>query len=45
MAILFLVEVADGKVKKASFETTSYAAAYAKQIGKKMPWVLALKHR
>ncbi len=34
MAILFLVEVAEGKVKKASFETASYAAAYAKQIGK-----------
>lgn len=34
MAILFLVEVADGKVKKASFETASYAAAYANQTGK-----------
>ncbi|MCB0507510.1 MAG: electron transfer flavoprotein subunit alpha/FixB family protein [Chitinophagales bacterium] len=34
MAVLFFIEIADGKVKKASFEATSYAAAYAKQIGK-----------
>ncbi|HMY22467.1 MAG TPA: electron transfer flavoprotein subunit alpha/FixB family protein [Chitinophagales bacterium] len=34
MAILFLVEIADGKVKKASFEAASYATAYAKQTGK-----------
>ena len=34
MAILFLVEIADGKVKKASFEAASYAAKYASQTGK-----------
>lgn len=34
MAILFLVEIADGKVKKASFEVASYAASYASQTGK-----------
>lgn len=34
MAILFLVEIADGKVKKASFEAASYAAKYASQSGK-----------
>ena len=34
MAILFLVEIAEGKVKKASFEAASYAAKYASQIGK-----------
>jgi electron transfer flavoprotein alpha subunit len=34
MAILFLVEIADGKVKKASFEAASYAAKYAGTIGK-----------
>ncbi|MCC6582110.1 MAG: electron transfer flavoprotein subunit alpha/FixB family protein [Chitinophagales bacterium] len=34
MAILFLVEIADGKVKKASFEAASYAAKYASQAGK-----------
>ncbi|MFN8262546.1 MAG: electron transfer flavoprotein subunit alpha/FixB family protein [Chitinophagales bacterium] len=34
MAVLFLVEIADGKVKKASFELATYASTYAKQIGK-----------
>ena len=34
MAILFLVEIADGKVKKASFEAASYAANYANSVGK-----------
>jgi electron transfer flavoprotein alpha subunit len=34
MAILFLVEIADGKVKKASFEAASYAAKYASTVGK-----------
>ena len=34
MAILFFVEIADGKVKKASFEAASYAAQYAANIGK-----------
>ncbi len=34
MAILFLVEIADGKVKKASFEAASYAAKYASSVGK-----------
>ncbi|MEZ5055041.1 MAG: hypothetical protein R2807_09835 [Chitinophagales bacterium] len=34
MAVLFFIEIADGKVKKASFEAASYASAYAKQIGK-----------
>ena len=34
MAILFLVEIADGKVKKASFEAASYASNYANSVGK-----------
>ena len=34
MAVLFLVEIADGKVKKASFEAASYASKYASTIGK-----------
>ncbi|MFN8261426.1 MAG: electron transfer flavoprotein subunit alpha/FixB family protein [Chitinophagales bacterium] len=34
MAVLFLVEIADGKVKKASFEAASYAATYAGSVGK-----------
>jgi len=34
MAVLFFIEIAEGKVKKASFEAASYATAYAKQIGK-----------
>ena len=34
MAILFLVEIADGKVKKASFEAVSYASNYANSVGK-----------
>lgn len=34
MAILFFVETADGKVKKASFEAASYAAQYGSTIGK-----------
>lgn len=33
MAVLFLVEVAAGKVKKASFEAASYAAKVASQLG------------
>jgi electron transfer flavoprotein alpha subunit len=33
MAVLFLVEVAGGKVKKASFEIASYAAKVASQLG------------
>ncbi len=36
MAILFLVEIADGKVKKASFEAASYAAKYAITAGKEV---------
>jgi predicted SpoU family rRNA methylase len=34
MAVLFLVEIAGGKVKKASFEIASYAAKVANQLGK-----------
>lgn len=34
MAILFLVEIAGGKVKKASFEVASYAAQYGASVGK-----------
>lgn len=34
MAILFFVETAEGKVKKASFEAASYAAQYASATGK-----------
>ena len=34
MAILFLVEIAEGKVKKASFEAASYASNYANSVGK-----------
>ena len=34
MAILVLVEIADGKVKKASFEAASYASNYANSVGK-----------
>ncbi len=34
MAVLFIVEVTDGKIKKASFEAASYAAKYASSIGK-----------
>jgi len=34
MAVLFLVEIADGKIKKASFEAASYAVKYAGTIGK-----------
>jgi electron transfer flavoprotein alpha subunit len=34
MAILFLVEIAEGKIKKASFETASYASKYASTVGK-----------
>lgn len=33
MAVLFLVEIAGGKVKKASFEIASYAAKVANQLG------------
>lgn len=33
MAVLFLVEIAGGKVKKASFEIASYAAKVASQLG------------
>lgn len=33
MAVLFLVEVAAGKVKKASYEAASYAAQVANQLG------------
>ena len=34
MAILFLVEIADGKVKKACFEAASFASNYAYSVGK-----------
>ena len=34
MAVLFLVEIAEGKVKKASVEAASYASKYAATIGK-----------
>ncbi len=36
MAVLFLVEIAEGKVKKASFEAASYASKYASTIGKEV---------
>ena len=36
MAVLFIVEVTDGRVKKASFEAASYAAKYASSIGKEV---------
>ncbi len=34
MAVLFLVEIAEGRIKKASFEAASYASNYANTIGK-----------
>jgi electron transfer flavoprotein alpha subunit len=34
MAILFFVEIAEGKVKKASFEAATYASQYGASIGK-----------